>query len=328
MSTALLRRLRMKRIPLEEFTFPALTSPGIGEKNTVSNGPDDGTLNCNAGHFWHSMRHGSTKVAIDNALTPVNIKLTPPAPGKLITKDTLSGGALNIGGHGNDGQFETGSGQSGFDLDKFVYLYNEDNWGPQFERIKPTATTVVSIWACHPGAGDDGADLLFAMAKRCGRAVRGGTGFLYCSAQSLYWENGSVWQAATPTNRPNPIAAPSPHLASTSNTRFQISEKEFEATEVESVEVTLMSFGRSSSSYGLRRQVAQSAVANLFRSDALEMNVAVAAMVTGTLKIAFSGSMAAEFIIYNDRLAVDRKSGTGYYVHSVRSLNETLSLAE
>jgi hypothetical protein len=316
----------MKRIPIEDYAFPALPSFGIGEKNTVSNGPDDGTNNCAAGHFWKVMRHGTTKQAIDNGLTAVMMSLSPESPGNLVVNNALNAGALNIGGHGNEGLIETGMGQTGpYDATKLVFLYNELTWGPEFDRIKSASVTVVSLWACHPGAGQDGADLLFAIAQHCGRAVRGGTGFLYCNAQKLWWENGSVWQVATPTTKPAPIPAPSPHSLVTRNVKFEAGGHELEATEAKKVEISLNSFGARDAGKSLRGQGAQDLVANLFRSDPMEMNVGIAAMITGTLRVTFSKSRTVEYVVYNDKLAVDRKTHTGYYVSSVRSLYDLLT---
>lgn len=312
----------MKKLTIREYAYLAVEEPGIGEKNTVSNGPDNGALNCLAAHFWSAMRHGSTQQAIDNGLSRVLIKIDPTPPGALISEGALGAGPLNIAGHANEGCFETGMGQTGpFNPNQWVATWNESNWGPQLDRIKPSSVTVISIWGCHPGAGQEGADLLFAMARRSGRAVRGGTGFLYCS-DHIYWENGSVWQVATPTTKPVPIQAPSQHGIFLEKMNFEHEGKELDAADVVAIEVSLQALGQGRiSSKTLNGQAAKDVVIHLFKSPPMDMtNVFVPAVVTAKVRISFSSNNAIEFVVYNDRLAVDEKSRTGYYVASIRSL--------
>jgi hypothetical protein len=317
----------MRKLPLEGYAFPALAAWGIGEKNTVSNGPDNGSLNCNAKHLWNSMRHGSTQQAIDNGLSRLMFSVTPALPSELTVEGALGAGGLNIGAHGNDGQFETGSGQTGpFNTNQFVYLYNEDVWGPQLDRIKPSSTTIITIYSCHTGTGQDGADLLFEMAKRSGRAVRACTGFLFCGdPNGIYMENGAVWQVATPTNKPAPIAAPSPHFSVDANVKFESTDREYDASDVVDIEFWLQSFGEK---IGLNKrlsgQTAQYVAANLFYPPAMVISGRVSAMITGHIRVSLAGSGVIDFAVFNDRLAVDVKSRTSYYIKSIRSLYHSL----
>jgi hypothetical protein len=252
------------------------------------------------------------------------MSVTPAAPAKLIEKGALSTGALNMGGHGNDGQVETGMGQTGpFDNNKIILTFNEWAWGPQIDRIGPSSITLVSIWSCHTGTGQDGADLLYAMAKHCGRAVRGMTGFLYCNSDNLWMENGSVWQVATPNNKPNPIPAPSPHFIM-ANVKFEVGGHEFEAPDVQEIEIAPQSFGvRHLPSRTVHGQAAQGVVTQLFRSLPMDMNVQIGAMITASIRVKFpQGDIS--FTVYNDRLAVDPKTHTGYYISSVQALYSSL----
>lgn len=228
---------QLGRLPLDRHAYREAVASGIGERNTVSNGPDNGANNNVANRFWNCKRHGSTAQAVDNGLIATFLKIDPPGP------NIMSAGGMNIGGHGNEGYLETGMGQSGpYNIGQFI-SWNEYNWGPQFDRLVTTSITMVSIWSCHTGAGDDGADLLFAIAKRVGRAVRARTGFMYSNNQDLWFENGSVWQVATPESRPIPISAPSPHLRATEAVRFKVGDDIVDAQAVDEFRAVARSFG-------------------------------------------------------------------------------------
>ncbi len=297
----------MKKLSIHEYAFQIPTPAGIGAKNTISSGPDDGTNNLLASHFWQPKRHATTKEATSNGLAFVSLA------------GTSSTGELNVGGHGNDGILETGMGQSGpFDNDRIILNWNEYVWGPILDQIKASSVTQVSIWSCHTGAGQEGADLLFAMAKRCGRAVRAGTGFLYSNAKETWWENGSVWQVATPNNKPNPISAPSPHSIMVDTLVFEVNGQEVDATGVDSIEMHSVSLGgHASTAKSLRGQGAQSAVRSLFLPPALDMQAQVAGMKTATITLHFGKFGALVFDVYNDRLAVDQNSKTAYYLSPI-----------
>jgi hypothetical protein len=315
----------MKKLSLQDFAFPALSAFGIGEKNTISNGLDDGTLNCNVPHFWNPMRHGSTQQAVSNGLSAAVMNVSPPAPSTWLTAGVAtSAGGLNICGHGNEGLIETGMGQNGPYNDAQIILpWNENAWGPELDRIKPTPITYLSLWACHPGAGQQGADLLFAMAKRCGRAVRGGTGFLYCNPQNLWWENGSVWQVATPANKPTPIPAPSPHNIMADNIRFEIDGEELGAADVVELVIDIRTYqSRSLSVKTIRGTAAAHAAASLFRSLPMDMSMGIGGMITAALRLTFKNKKSLEFLVYNDRLAVSQPALTGYYISSLRHLHD------
>lgn len=306
----------MKRLSIHEYAFQVPAPAGIGAKNTISSGPDDGTNNLLASHFSQPKRHATTQEATSNGLSIISLA------------GASSTGELNVGGHGNDGLLETGMGQSGpFDNGRIILNWNEYAWGPELDRIKASSVTQVSIWSCHTGAGQDGADLLFAMAKRCGRAVRAGTGFLYSNSDKTWWENGSVWQVATPTNKPNPISAPSPHLNLTDPLRFEVNGQEFEAADIDSIEVLLISLGASAfAAKSLSDQAAQSAVASLFLPPALDLPAQVSAMKTASITLHFGKNGDLVFDVYNDRLAVNQESKTAYYLSPIvqRLYNSTL----
>ena len=137
---------------VDQIANQAFSASGIGEKNTVSNGPDDGANNCQATHWWKVKRHGNTTQAIDNLFAAAILPPDLSVPEIYTAVGVLGTGAANLVGHANEGQFETGMGQHGaYDDNKILLPWNEWNWGPQFDRIKPTGITYVSLWGCNPG---------------------------------------------------------------------------------------------------------------------------------------------------------------------------------
>lgn len=305
----------MRVLRLKDIASQAFSSTGIGEKNTVSNGPDDGTNNCQASHWWNVMRHGSTEQMVNNLLT-ASVILDTKVPELRSDVGTLNTGAANVVGHGNEGLLETGMGQNGaYDTNKILLPWNEYAWGPQLDRLAPSGVTYISIWSCHTGAGQMGADLLYQLAVRCGRAVRAGTGFLYCSSQSFWWENGSQWQVATPNNKPNPIAAPSPHSIVMDLAMFSIEGKEVSVEDVVSLELT-SDWLKTADRKHFEGEEAKAVARHIFRSPPINFKgVGIAGMVTAHFVVRLRGGGTAEFQVYNDRMAVDRRSGLAYYTN-------------
>lgn len=291
----------MKKIPILEHSYSEVIICGIGDRNTVSNGSDNGANNCMASRFWKCKRHGSTAHCVDNLLIPVAKR---------------SVGAANVGGHGNEGLLETGTGQNGnFDTNKIILTWNESVWGRQMDRIAPTQITMMSIYSCHTGAGEDGADLLFAIARHIGRAVRGRTGFTYCGSKGITFEKGSLWQVATPTHRPDPIQPPSPHMYKSDQIVFQVGKRELGLSQVTELTIDRVSLSRVvGSPVSLAGRDAKNAVAALFYGQPLEVDAAISGMITAALKVTFRTGDTLELQVYNDRLAVDTKSKTGYYI--------------
>lgn len=308
----------MQPVDIDHFADAA----GIGEKNTVSNGPDDGANNMMAACFWQCKRHGTTDEAISNsraAFAPDIVKEFPDMYG--------SAGGLNIGGHGNEGVLETGMGQTGpFSVNKWVATWTEYYWGPLLDTLKPSSITMISIWSCHSGAGPEGAELLFRMAERCGRAVRGRTGFTYTNGKTIWFEKGSVWQVATPGNKPTPIAAPSPHFIGAATN--VIGGNDITADNVTELKVTTAARGSGKTDVTLKLdgQLASDVLASLFDGVPMNLDVGVMGFVTARLEVAFASGETKFFDIYNDRLAIETTEKVGYYLKgSVMRLVETMS---
>lgn len=175
----------------------------VGESKaamTVDAGPDTGYNNCVAAYYPGSLRHASTKGAIDNLMGMI-VSLAE-------AKQAGSGskGPPHIAGHGDSGFMTTGCGQDGPQTpDNTIGTWNEYVWGPEFERLKAKNYAILTLLTCTTGADQEGAELLFAIAKRSGKPVRARTGLTYCGGSGITYAEGSTWQVATPTMKPNPI---------------------------------------------------------------------------------------------------------------------------
>lgn len=296
----------MKKLTISEYAYLDPYSTGIGERNTVSSGrdvnPGPQANDLLASHFANCMRHGTTVVAMDNVLS-------------------ASGSGINIGGHGDSGFLETGGGQGGpFPDDKCIYLYNEYFWGPQLDRLQGAAVTTISIWSCHVGAEQDGADLLFAMAKRAGHAVRAGTGFLYSNSRETWWQAGSVWQVATPNAKPAPINRPPGALMVTDKSQklfFSMPQGDTPVKDIDEIEIELMTHGKQRNLTGITVQgdAARDIVKRLFAPQPMDFkDISVNALITAQITLKSKGGGIATFTVLNGGLAIDRDSNTGYYL--------------
>lgn len=294
----------MRKLSIDEYAYIDPYATGIGERNTVSTGvdvdPNTHTNDCLASHFANCMRHGTTAQAIDNILG-------------------ANGGGVNIGGHGDAGFLETGGGQAGpFPNDKCIYFYDEIDWGPQFDRLQGAPITTISIWSCHVGAEQDGADLLFEMAKRCQRTVRAGTGFLYCSQQDVHWQAGAVWQVATPIVKPAPIPRPPGQLMMTKDdVRIPTPNGSFSTRDIVSIHIVSppREGAAPSALFEAEGHRAQSLAKKLFISRPLDVKaISIPAIVTGLIVVRSKDGEEVEFLIYNGGLAIDRKTDTGFYL--------------
>lgn len=303
----------MQKLSIDEFAYPAGPT-GIGELNTVSNGPENEGANANlAKLFWKCLRHGTTAEAVSNSLTPRALALTSEES----AWTTFSGGVVNVGGHGDAGFLETGAGQSGpFVKGKYIAYYTESDWGPQLDRLNTPSLVSLSIWSCHTGAEQPGADLLYRMAVRCGRMVRAGTGFLYSNSQRMWWETGSVWQVATPDNKPAPINRPNGGTRLADKILIPAAGDELGPDAVTSLEISSFASGHTTSTASrLDGEDAQNLASTLFAAAPLDMkDVIVSGFVTGGLVVTFKSGATATFDVYNESLAVERQTRSGYYL--------------
>ncbi|MGO4513500.1 hypothetical protein AB4Z51_41680 [Bradyrhizobium sp. 2TAF36] len=268
-------------------------SQGVGEHNSVSSGPDNGALNCDAAHFWNCMRHGTTEQMINNYL------------GRLAAQT----GNLNTGAHGNSGMFEAGSGQATtYNPATDVYSWNAFDWASLFMQLKDKGFAIWTIYSCDTGADADGADLLHRMANLTNRPARARTGLTTCGNDGIGF-TGGVWQVAFPGPKPPPPIPKSPGLLAEeykSVSRIAITPTNFEFDVNDVVSIALKA-KRPSGTFSTAIKGAQAVeiVRMLFSAPEVDIGGQPLAMLTGeiTLNIAQNAAEAVlTFDIYNDRV--------------------------
>lgn len=308
----------MALVTAHKHSYLEVVVAGFGTITTVSAGPDDGANQYVSCSFWKAMRHDSTKRAIDNFLSKVPRDLADVSDDDqdILRKGT---GQLNICGHGSDGFLTTGIGQKGsFDPTKSMAIWNEHMWGPELDRLKGVSFTVLTIWSCHTGAGEDGADFLYAVAKRIARPVCGNTGFLYSNSKCKVWrEIGSQWQVATPDHRPPAIPSPTPHFLFSHD-----KEVAFEGDEMidphKSKKLTLsrrdIADSQKNFEVGVPEQAQRQIIIDLARSVEIELPGHHLGYQSHTLAIDQTSGRQLEFGIVNGRMIVDRDGQKGIIV--------------
>lgn len=308
--------------------FYELSDKGIGDHNTVSSGPDSGANAYMAKAFWNCMRHATTENAVNNWLSRIKSSID------MKTEIELFGaGNLNIGGHGNEGFLETGCGQSGnYDYKtNYVTTWNIYYHKPYLIKLKNKGFPIIYIYSCHTGAGEMGADFLFMLAQIIGKPVAGRTGFTYSNNQGKIWfENGSVWQVATPSQRPTPINAPTPHY--TKNKILEFSDgKVFKIIELDKItefQVERFFIGNHSQPINLIKdnEINQNLLMDFFSSEPFQIDGSLFALLTGKLTIKVISDEIIEvyhFDVYNDKIVADKYGNYYYCNHNIQLLMRT-----
>lgn len=300
---------------------------------TISSGPDEGFLNFAVKAFESPRRHNTTTVAVDNLLA-----MMPAFTSDNEGKPTATRPMPWIVGHGNEGYFETGSGQTGEQtMDNSVLTWNMFNWGPQFRRLRDRQYIQLTILTCHTGAGPDGSQLLYDIAQETQKVVRARTGFTYCNSNGVItYEANSTWQVAVPgQGPPTPIAAPTPHFASayTEMVLFNEAAKTEgpQRFSVESIEDIKYEPGTGISvkkrdGFTLSGDAARGLVRLVNFSNPFQPGGVPSAMITGTLTVSLkdiNGNKKRKFTIYNDRLLKDNDN-PAYFYYAAPGLRQAL----
>jgi len=278
---------------------------GRNHCNSVSSGPDNGANNCLASKIWRPKRHGTTKEMVDNLLA-------------------CGPTQCNIAGHGNAGLLETGSGQDGYNSESDINLWNKFYWEGEFERLATRPAPILSIISCHTGEGEDGADLLYEMAKLLGFPARARTGFAYCGDRGLTFEANSTWQVATPDHRPNPIASPTPHALPQFSNMIFLEEVDslWGKAAIEDVLVTRLKSKLVSQELvvSYKDDKATQFMDNLPASNLFKLDGTVLAIASHKIEITSNGNVH-RFTVFNSRLAIlDDDSSIGFYIRNIENI--------
>ena len=158
-----------------------------------------------------------------------------------------------IVGHGLDGMIATGGGRTPDftqNLDQEFFIV----WEGLFRSLAGRATAL-KLWGCYVGASQAGADLLFDLATVLNCPVAAPTGEMLCAGGQISFEDGNVWQVATPSQKPSPI--PPPHPESDSFLSIRSSDVRFggsdEAIPVSAINNIRIQRGGASSGVGNAR---------------------------------------------------------------------------
>jgi hypothetical protein len=264
---------------------------------------DNGFLACAFAGNPAAGSHGSTAEAIGNLIACLGGR-------KLAT---------NLVGHGDAGIISTGDGQNPQNPDKYFSLGNQAYWEPYLTQLRDRVVNL-SLWACHPGAGPDGASFLYKVARVINAPVAGPTGFLYCDAGNFSREAGSTWQVATPTSKPSPINPPTLHLYMDFMKEAQIrignSTLTVSTNRIISVRFSSMSANKSDIEYVNRNDI-ESLLMLINFSNPIQLPGMPAAITTGEIFLTIDNEgklVEKHFLIYNNRLVQDQDYPlTGYY---------------
>ncbi|MEO0487544.1 MAG: hypothetical protein AAF092_16695 [Pseudomonadota bacterium] len=309
----------MAFIPASHHTYSDVVVSGVGAANTISSGPDNGANNNLACGFWNSMRNATTEQAVDNFLSRIqaNLASSEDSDEELLRKGI---GQLNIGGHGNEGFFTTGCGQDGQQDYKTntMSTWNEFWWGTQLDRLRGKNFTILTFWSCHTGAGEEGADFLYAVAKRIGLPARGNTGWLYSNSKCRIWmEKGAQWQVAMPDRRPPAIQSPTPHFAPIEGKTVAFEGDEMISAE-NSKELILVARDTASREFRAEVEIPDEVQAQIISEIANSVELELPGNALGyfshRLRIVSGDGRVVEFGIMNKRMLVNKEETRGILV--------------
>jgi hypothetical protein len=80
---------------------------------------------------------------------------------------------------------------------------NSDFW-QQFVQKSESKFESITLLGCDVGQDDEGASLLFQVAKTVQMPVRAPDSHIYCGPDGFTFDEGGDWVVATPTRRPSP----------------------------------------------------------------------------------------------------------------------------
>jgi hypothetical protein len=211
--------------------------------------------------------------------------------------------AASLIGHGAEGDIDTGSVKH-----ECITIHNEQVWVPLLQPLSGKLNELF-LYGCSVGAGNDGATLLFDLAKVLNTNVYAPTGIIYCKADgTFYLEPGAVWQVAAPSlTPPKPIPAPV-HSVSPSMTQ---------ATLHIAGALTPTSLAQMTATYtplpdGQPRDASTLAHQVLWESPHLE-DGEPGARITGRLEVSFKDAGKRTFLVHGHSLLRDEAAPQVFY---------------
>jgi hypothetical protein len=118
----------------------------------------------------------------------------------------------NMIGYGRVGKILTGSGDVERGSDQYISLDNFQQWQDDIRLHRRGPITLI-LCSCDTGAENEGALLLYSLAKEVDGPVTAPTGFVLFdeTSNSLELECGAHWQEARPDHKPDRIKLPRPY---------------------------------------------------------------------------------------------------------------------
>src|ERR1043165_6407042 len=178
-------------LPPRELVAPVTATTPL----TLETGPDNGFLPC-AEHVLNPLlRNQTTDVAFTNLDS-----VASTAPESVMI------------GHGDTGSLCTGDGnQCGATAGTIMGDFNEtrpgDRWDMAAGAERDKFASLV-MYSCDTGANNEGADFLFALAKRINRRACAPTYLVWCGDGKIFLDERAKWQCAKPSGRPRKIDKP------------------------------------------------------------------------------------------------------------------------
>jgi hypothetical protein len=245
-------------------------------------------------------------------------------------KAAPSSHTVNVIGHGYQGTIYTGSGDTPTSVSlKFVGVDNSTDWAAQknLSAIGKSAISLARLCACDTGAGPDGANLLFLVAKTVSVPVEAPTGLLFCdSVDGFFLEPYATWQRATPQSKPNPIDPPQQYVTSPAmdSLLFKSSTGYFTIPLADVTAVSITPAGpHRFSPVNLAGSHAQTATTFVQFNKPFESHAVPAAVTSGTFLVSFTRNGRDEqraLRIYNNRLLRDLTMSDVYYYANILDL--------
>jgi hypothetical protein len=162
----------------------------FGQPLTLESGPDDGFLACAA----PVLRPNFVNKDTDEAFRNLGLKANASSVGV-------------VTGHGHAGLLCTGGGNQCNTAGTMMGLFNRPAWEQAAAKLLNQFSAVLLL-GCSVGAGQEGADFLFEVAKVINMPVAAPTHWVWCEPGKISLDKDAHWQQATPQNKPKVIPRP------------------------------------------------------------------------------------------------------------------------
>lgn len=228
------------------------------------------------------------KARVGNPDAGANQNTTQVTQNILSCETACANQPANIVGHGAEGDIDTGQAWH-----QFMSLANVPDWTPDMQALA-TKVTHLYLFGCSVGAGQEGAEFLFEVARCVDAPVSAPTGLIYCHADGHFsLQAGASWQTATPTYEPPPIDPPPLPLGTTAMPGASIASASYVSSKgVRAADRTAL-------------KMAQQVQLN----EELKLEGEPGAKQTGELKIRLKDGGEHKLLILAHMLALDTRTG-------------------